>query len=297
MQKIKVNAGRKASVKAIQEDVRVLWKTGWFYTVETKFRRPPNGQGQILVFLVFERPIVRSVQYLGNHDVKTKKLEEATGLKLGSPFDASANREAAKKIETLYREQEGYSEATVDLEKGGNRDDRDVVFRIHEGMKQRIIWRTFEGNQAFSSELLTLQLVSTPAYGGFVGGKFDPAKLPEDCAKVRKYYENLGYFDAKVAPEVLYSADHKWIKLLFHVQEGPHYRIRTINVMGNTRFSTADLQKDIKTHEGEFYNAYHINKDIAKIKKKYGELGYTYCKVDIVPRYLPEPGNIDLLLR
>ena len=90
MQKIKVSAGRKASVKAIQADIQALWKTGWFYTVETKFRRPPNGQGQILVFLVFERPIVRSVQYLGNQDVKTKKLEEATGLKVGSPFDAGA---------------------------------------------------------------------------------------------------------------------------------------------------------------------------------------------------------------
>ncbi len=90
--------------------------------------------------MVFERPIVRSVQYLGNQEIKTKKLQEATGLKVGSPFDASANREAAKKIESLYRETEGYSEATVDIEKGSHRDDRDVVFRIHEGVKNRIIW-------------------------------------------------------------------------------------------------------------------------------------------------------------
>jgi outer membrane protein insertion porin family len=297
MQKLKVSAGRKASVKSIQEDVRALWKTGWFYTVETKTRRPVDGKGQILVFVVFERPIVRSVQYLGNKDIKTKKLEEATGLKVGSPFDASGNREAAKKIESLYREQEGYSEATVDLEKGGNRDDRDVVFRIHEGVKNRIIWRDFEGNQAFSSELLTLQLVSTPAYGGFVGGKFDAAKLPEDCAKVRQYYQNGGYFDAKVAPEVRYSEDRKWIKLVFHVQEGLHYRIRNINLMGNTRFPTPELLKDIKTHEGEYYNGWHINKDVMKIKKKYGELGYYYCRVEIVPRYLPEPGNVDLVVR
>jgi outer membrane protein insertion porin family len=295
-QKLKVAAGRKASIKSIQEDVATLWKTGWFYTVETSFRAPKQGPGKVLVVSVFERPIVRSVQYVGNVGVKTKKLEEATGLKVGSPFDASANVEAAKKIESFYRD-EGYSEATVDLEKGGKRDDRDVVFRIHEGVKQKIMWRDFEGNHAFSSELLTLQLVSTPAYGGFVGGKFDPAKLPEDCAKIRKYYENLGYFDAKVAPEVLYSEDRKWIKLLFHVQEGLHYKIRTISMMGNMRFPAAELQKDIKTHEGEFYNLYHISKDIVKIKKKYGELGYAYCKVDIVPRYLPEPGQIDLIVR
>ncbi len=142
-----------------------------------------------------------------------------------------------------------------------------------------------------------MQLVSTPAYGGFVGGKFDAAKLPEDCAKVRQYYQNGGYFDAKVAPEVLYSDNRKWIKLLFHVQEGLHYKIRNINLMGNARFPTAELLKDIKTHEGEYYNGWHINKDVLKIKKKYGELGYYYCRAEIVPRYLPEPGNVDLLVR
>ena len=110
--------------------------------------------------------------------------------------------------------------------------------------------------------------MSTPAYGGFVGGKFDAAKLPEDCAKVRQYYQNGGYFDAKVAPEVLYSDNRKWIKLLFHVQEGLHYKIRNINMMGNTRFPTAELLKDIKTHEGEYYNGWVINKDVLEDQEK-----------------------------
>ena len=88
LQKVKVAPGRKASVKSIQDDVRALWKTGWFYTVETRYRPPKQGKGQVLVFVVFERPIVRSVAYVGNKEIKTKKLEEATGLKVGSPFDA-----------------------------------------------------------------------------------------------------------------------------------------------------------------------------------------------------------------
>jgi hypothetical protein len=75
LQKLKVTAGRQASVKAIQDDVQSLWKTGWFSTVETKFRQPLKGPGQVLVFVVFERPAVPSVQDTGNKDNVTKKLE------------------------------------------------------------------------------------------------------------------------------------------------------------------------------------------------------------------------------
>ena len=81
------------------------------------------------------------------------------------------------------------------------------------------------------------------------------------------------------------------------MQEGLHYKIRNFSMMGNTRFKTDELLKAIKTHEGQFYNAFQIRKDIEKIKKKYDILGYTYMTVEMVPRYLEQPGQIDLVLR
>ena len=81
------------------------------------------------------------------------------------------------------------------------------------------------------------------------------------------------------------------------MHEGVHYRIRHFSIMGNTRFKSDDLLKAIKTQEGQYYNAFQLRKDIAKFKKKYDVLGYTYMNVEIVPRYLEQPGNIDLILR
>ncbi len=141
-----------------------------------------------------------------------------------------------------------------------------------------------------------MELKSTPAYV-FIGGKFDPVNLAEDVAGVRKYYENLGFFDATVKPTVEYSKDRKWIYLKYTVHEGLHYKIRNFSMMGNVRFKSDELLKTIKTHEGQYYNAFQIKKDIEKIKKKYDVLGYTYMTVEMVPRYLEQPGVIDLLLR
>ena len=293
LQKLKTQAGRKATAGQIQEDLRTLIRTRWFLTVEPKYRR--TDKGLVLVIAVIERPIVHSVTYLGASEIKIKKLTEETGLKVGSPYDMSANKEAAKRLENFYHEK-GYTEATVDLVKGDNPDQRDVVFRIHEGVSQKIVWRYFVGNSAVSGERLTMELKSTPAYV-FIGGKFDPTNLSEDVAGVRKYYENLGYFDATVKPTVEYSKDRKWLYLRYTVHEGLHYKIRNFSMMGNTRFKTDELLAAIKTHEGQYYNAFQIRKDIEKIKKKYDVLGYTYMTVEMVPRYLEQPGMIDLLLR
>lgn len=75
LQKLKVTTDRKTSIEEIQDDVRTLWQTGWFKTVETKFRHPLKGPGQVLVFVVFERPAVPSVQPNANKDINTKKFE------------------------------------------------------------------------------------------------------------------------------------------------------------------------------------------------------------------------------
>ncbi len=293
LQKMKTQAGHKATPALVQEDIRTLIKTRWFFSVVPKYRR--TDKKLILVLNVIERPIVHNVVYLGATQIKIKKLAAETGLKVGSPYDMGANKEAARHLENFYHEQ-GYTEATVDLIQGDKPEQRDVVFRIHEGVAQKVVWRYFVGNVSVSGERLAMELKSSPAYV-FIGGKFDPVNLTEDIAAVRKYYADLGFFDATVKPAVEYSKDRKWIYLKYTIHEGLHYKIRNFSMMGNVRFKSAELLKTIKTHEGQYYNAFQIRKDLTAIKKKYDALGYTYMNVEMVPRYLEQPGVIDLLLR
>ncbi|HEV8069387.1 MAG TPA: thioredoxin domain-containing protein [Planctomycetaceae bacterium] len=62
LKKLKVTTGCKASIEEIRDDVRTLWLTGWFNTVETRLRDPLKGPGQVLVFAVAERPNIRKAQ-------------------------------------------------------------------------------------------------------------------------------------------------------------------------------------------------------------------------------------------
>ena len=127
---INTRPGRPVTAKQIKDDVDALVRTRWFANVEPSIRRTDNGN--LLVFRVLERPIVTRVEYKGNKKIKTKVFQSMTQLKPGSPYDVSANRECARRIEEHYHEK-GFTFATVELERGDVRTDpdREVVFLIN----------------------------------------------------------------------------------------------------------------------------------------------------------------------
>ena len=61
--KLSIALGQKATPAQIQEDIRGLLRTRWFFTVEPKYRR--TDKGLVLVLAVTERPLVRSIKYFG----------------------------------------------------------------------------------------------------------------------------------------------------------------------------------------------------------------------------------------
>ncbi len=289
---IKTQPGRPVEERQVMEDVRSLYKTRWFMHVEPEYQQTKDGL--VLVFKLLEKPIVQRVQYLGRKRLKENELAARTGLKVGSPFDVSANREAARRLESYYHEK-GFVEATVTLQKGNNRDDREVIFRIHEGAKQRVVWRSFEGNRAFSDELLKIHLVSKSAWFWYLGGKFDPATIDDDIEAIKKYYNMHGYFDADVQQQVTYSDDRSAVYLKYKIEEGVQTKIRKVIVNGNDVISEAAIRKDLEIADGDMFNAWTINKDAAKIKSKYDELGRLYATVNPIPRHIEQSGVCDLV--
>ncbi|MGE3313768.1 MAG: outer membrane protein assembly factor, partial [Planctomycetaceae bacterium] len=269
-----------------------LFKPRWFMHVEPVYRR--TNEGLVLILRVVERPVVHKVQYVGNEKIKDKDLAARTGLVVGSPFDVSGNREAARRLEAYYHEK-GYMDATVTLQKGNNKDDREVIFRIHEGPKVRVVWRSFQGNKDFSSELLKTKLVTKSAFFWYFGGKFDPATIPDDIAALKQYYNQLGYFNVKIDHEVAYSEDRERVYLKYIIDEGVRSKIRDVRVTGNDVITEEAIRRDLKVAGGDFFNARFVNKDVTSIKDKYDELGRLYANVQAVPKFLDDPGTVDLV--
>ena len=296
LQKTKIQRGRPVSRDQVIDDVRELFATRWFSSVQPVYRK--TEQGLVLVFKVKERPIVEKVEFRGNKKVKTKRLEATTGLKVGSPFDVSANQESVHRIKQLYTER-GYRFAEIKLLKGGDSNDRQVIFEIKEGPKVVVSGIKFHGNKFVSAGVLKTKLLTKKAPLGLsiLGGKYDPATVEDDLISLTQYYNSLGFFDVKIKEKVGYNKDRSRVQVEYTVNEGKRYKIRDILIEGNQIFSEDEIRDEIKLASGEYFNSRVLSKDVDKLSIKYGEIGHLFARVNPVPVFLEAPGEVDLEYR
>lgn len=294
LQKTKIQRGRPASRDQVLEDVRLLFATRWFSSVQPVYRK--TDQGLVLVYKVKERPIVEKVEFRGNKKVKTKRLEATTGLKVGSPFDVAANQESVQRIKQLYVER-GYRFAEIKLLKGDDANDRQVIFEIKEGPKVIVTGIKFSGNKFVRDGVLKTKLLTKKAPLGLsvFGGKFDPSTVEDDLISLKQYYNSLGFFDVKIDEKIGFNKERSHVQIEYTVNEGKRYKIRDILIEGNRIFSEDEIRDNIKLASGEFFNSRTLSTDVEKLTDKYGELGHLFAKVNPVPRFLEAPGEVDLV--
>ena len=291
---IKTRPGRPVTQKQIKDDVDALVRTRWFSTVEPTFRR--TNEDVVLVFLVLERPIVRRVEYKGLKKIKQKVFDAMTQLEPGSPFDVASNRECARRIEEHYHEK-GFAFATVELEKGNNRDDREVVFLVSEGPKVRVSSVEFNKSRDLDNSIPGNNTRKKIGFIPFFSGEFDQSTINDDIECIKRYYHSLGYFDFDIKHLLKFTEDKSKVEIYYEIEEGTRYKIRNIEVAGNTVLSVEEIRKLIKVAEGIPYNQRDIDKDVDAIATRYLELGRLFCRVDAMPRLTEAEGFVDVVYK
>ena len=289
---IKTRPGRPVTQKQIKDDVDALVRTRWFSTVETTFRR--TDEGDVLVFYVLERPIVRCVEYKGLKKVKQKVFDAMTQLKPSSPFDVASNRECARRIEEYYHEK-GFAFATVELEKGNDRNDREVVFLVREGPKVRVSSVKFDENGDFDDGISATKTRKKLRIIPVFGGKYDPSTIKDDIEGMKRYYHSLGYFDVDIKHSWKFSEDKSKVGIHYDVDEGARYKIRHIEYIGNRIVPEPEIQKVLKVTDNAFYNATEIARDVDAMKSVFDQRGHLLAHVEPLVRWSEERGLIDLV--
>jgi outer membrane protein insertion porin family len=289
---IHTRAGRPYEPEMIEEDVRRLHRTRMFTDVKASTQQVAGGR--VVIFEVHERPVLESVKYVGNEKIKRKQLVKETGLKAGDPMDPYAVEEGRRKIEEYYRSK-GFSKVQVTLVEGSQPTDRRAIYLIDEGPKERVLWTQFVGNTIASDARLTTQIKAKPGFFWFFGGTVDPKQIDEDINRLTAYYRSLGFFQARVGRELHWNEDHNWLTLTFVIHEGIRYKVRNVTLIGNKKFPTSQLTQDIKLTPGKYFNQSEMMADVLKMQDIYGGEGYVFADVKADPRFLEEPGQIDLV--
>ena len=290
---LKTRKDREFDPDVVQSDVRRLASTSRFQDVRTYTQQ--TADGVIVTFEFVENPTIGYVKYLGNRNISNKALSKQDGLSVGDPLSRFAVEEGRRKIEEYYHTK-GFSKTQVTILEGDKPHDKGVMFIINESQLERIAWVNFVGNTIASNERLKTQIKSKPGVLWYLfRGQVDRKQIDEDIERLTAYYRGLGYFNARIGRELNYSESGQWLTLTFVIDEGPRYIVRNVTVAGNDKFSTPMLMQEMELKSGDYFNLAKMRRDVASLRDVYGGQGHIFADIQADPRFLEEPGQLDLV--
>jgi len=311
---------------ALHRDFMALWNTGRFDDI--RLETEPGKSGLLVRFVVTERRVIRTIKYgpgmksVTVSEVLDRFKERKVGLSVESQYDPNKVQRAAVVLKE-YLAERGRQFATVDPEiRQVPPSSLEVTFNVNEGPKVKVGKITIEGNKHFSDKeviraMKNLHPIGVP-HGLFLENLFDKtydsSKLEEDKERIRQFFQDKGYFTARVLDHTVTLRDTgsqgmhiplikpnkpgKRADITIPVEEGQLMHLDKMTFVGVKLFRTTDFlqQKIFQMNDGDVFSTAKLRKGIEQMKKLYGEFGY----IDFVPEpsfdVIPNSDKIDLTL-
>jgi len=293
---VRMKAGDTLEGEKTDSDIRAIYKLGHFQDVQVTTEA--SEKGTVLVYVVAEKPIVRSVKFTGNKELTTDKLKDALEFKQNSIFSAKDLARSIAKIKKLYGD-EGYYLAEVEpVVTNNSPTELAVTFKITEGDKILIRSISFDGNKTFSSRKLRGVMETKEQW--FLSwltnaGTYKEEVLKNDSLLIADFYMNNGFINVKVGEPVVRLADAKdALEASIGITEGDQYRIGEIGFKGELLEPAEDLRKKIKAEPGELFSRAVLRTDIFTLTDVYADKGYAFANVNPLTKADPEKKLVDL---
>ena len=296
---ISTRPGRYFDPDLLQQDVSKLWRMPNIKRVNGPYiDQSPNGI--IITFEIVERQHIGVLNFVGNRAITDRNLAKHSNLAVGQPLDLHQVKMAKNRLEDYYREK-GFPKTEIEIMDVESVERGEVSFLIHEDRKQRVWGVNFVGNNFVSDARLRHFVKSKPGILKVVGGVANEDEIKQDIVRLESYYKSFGFFNARIGREIDESNDGRWLTIRYIIDEGPRYQIRNISFLGNQAFSSEQLTRmiDLKPSNGKTpeFNVAKMNQDVVSLRDLYGSQGFVYSNVEAEPRFLEQPGIIDIVYR
>ncbi len=240
----------------------------------------------LLVFEVVERPVIKTINFIGNHKIRNAELREQIKNKSSDIYIESKILIDERLVRNYYLKK-GYNASYVTHNIEETPEGIIVNFEISEGSSSVIREIQFSGNTIVSSRTLKRK-ISLKEVGLFKDGAYQPSTLEQDKQTIVQYYQDHGYADASIIDVKIDSTFNEdkqrdELTILFMIQEGAQYTYSGIRITGNEVFTEAELLKSKKLKEGQIFNATKFQEDMTNIANVYSENGYMTNEFYSVP--------------
>jgi len=276
---LEIEVGDNINYEILNNKLKKMYKLGLF--ADIKFR--VNGDN--LIVLIKENPMINNITFLGNKKIKSRDLLEDINLKPRNVFLKKDLQNAISSIQDVYK-RSGYFSAKISSSLSKLAQNRiDITFKIAEGDKTKIKGIKFIGNKVFNDKRLK-GIISTKESKLWrilsAGDIYDPDRINYDKDLLRRYYLQEGYADFKVISSIAeLTKDKTGFFLTYSVEEGEKYKFGNIKI-DNKNFKELkndEIVKLTKNLNNKYYNINKIDEVVSEIKEIGGNLGFAFLEV------------------
>ncbi len=275
----------------ITDAVKRYWKHGLFSKVAIAADSIVGNKIYLTIHLA-ARPRISAINYYGLKKSERQDLESKLGIIRGSQITPNM-LDRARILAKKYFDDKGYKNADINITQrddvtGNNEVILDVT--VDKKSKMRVRKIIFQGNEQLSDKKIKGGMFKKGAFGKineagkfknfFKAKKFTPERYDEAKKALIDKYNELGFRDASILEDSVWTVDEKHVNVLVKVEEGQRYYIRNITWVGNTVVTTDWLNAALGMKKGDIYNQKLMRKRLSEdedaIGNYYWNNGYLF---------------------
>ncbi|MCG7220560.1 outer membrane protein assembly factor BamA [Acinetobacter guillouiae] len=290
-----INSGDRVNDPAIADSIRALYASNLFDDIQA------SNQDGVLVFKVIERPVISKINFKGNKLIPKEALTDGLkkmGLAEGEVLKKSALQTLETELEQQYAQQGRY-DADIKVEQVAQPNNRvELNINFNEGKPAKVFDINIIGNTVFKED--DIKQAFAVKESGWLSvisrnDRYAREKMSASLESLRALYLNKGYINFDINSSNLnLSEDKKHIFIEVSVNEGEQFKFGETKFLGDALYKTEDLKALQIYKDGTTYSQEKVNAVKQLLLRKYGNAGYYYAEVNVVPEINNETHIVDL---
>lgn len=290
-----IASGDMVDNETLSQASRELFRTGLFDDIKLL------KDGSVLIVQVVELPTITKIDISGNKAIQTDMLLDGlkqSGLAEGLVFKRSTLERIAMELERQYVAQGRYDARITTEAEALPRNRVALNIKVKEGSVASIEHINIVGNERFTTaELLKQMQLKTTGFWSWYSSdnKYSREKLAADLETLRSYYLDRGYIRFNIeSTQVSISPDKEGVYITINVSEGEVYTIKDLKFAGNLILPESDYERFLLLKEDDTFSRQRVTFSSELMSKRLGNEGYTFAKVDGIPKINDEDRTVDL---
>ena len=295
--------------KFISNAMQRLWAPRYFSNIQ--IGATIEGDSLDLEVFLKERARILTWNIEGVSKSKSKDLqEEILKLRRNTELSDYVIDKNIKLIKEHFSEK-GFRTCDVDVRIANDtlyEQCVNVTFDIDRGPKVRVGVINFEGNESFDDKRLrrTFKKTHQKSVNFFQNRKLLEEEYENDKELLLDFYNSQGYRNATILSDSIYFIDDETLGIDIKISEGNKYHIRNVNWVGNSIYSTEQLQTLFGVQKGDVYDKKSIQKRLGigkeqnpeemSISSMYQNSGYLASQIEPA-EIIVGPDSLDIEIR